>query len=281
MNPRLPIPIAVRDLDVAATSYTTLGFTLTPGRVHPNSIRNTFANMQDGTFIELITATEARDSLAEWYLEVLDHREGGAFLALATDSVAAVAGYLAGRNAGFSDTGAGSSAFRTVALVEPEPLRRVFFIQYANRSAYPDTMRIHTNTAVGLAAVWLVVRDIAATTQRLENLGWSAGSVLPLQPLNALGRVFSLAGGALILVSPTDLTGITASYLDQQGESLMGMTVMVEDVARARAVVAEGMGRRLPVGSIPGRGRSFFVPPGLAHGMWIEFLEPETRPTSP
>jgi hypothetical protein len=269
------VPIAVRDLDAAATSYTTLGFTLAPGQVHPNSIRNTFVKMQDGTFVELISATEARDSLSQWYLELLDRREGGAFLALATDSVAAVASYLTNRDAAFSDTGAGSKGFRTVAFVEPEPLRRVFFIQYTNRSVDPDTVVTHGNTAVGVAAAWLVVRDIAATTHRLENLGWSAGAVVSMQPLNALGRAFSMAGGSLILVTPTDVSGITASLLEQQGESIMGMTVMVEDVMRARQVVARGVGRRFPVGMVPGRGRSFFVPPGLARGMWIEFLEPE------
>ena len=269
------VPIAVRDLDLAAASYTALGFTATPGRLHSNTIRNVFLKLRDGTHLELITATEARDSLSQWYLEVLEHREGGTFLSLATDSMAAVVSHLAGRGVDFSDTGPGAKAFRIVALMEPEPLRRVFFIQYVDRPADPDTTLVHANTAVGLAAVWLVVRDIASTTRRLEALGWSAGSVVSMQPLNGLGREFPLARGAMILVSPTDLRGITASFLDQQGESIMGMTVLVEDVVRAREVVAMGVGRRFPVVMVPGTGRSFWVPPGLARGMWIEFLEPE------
>lgn len=160
------------------------------------------------------------------------------------------------------------------ALAEPEPLRRVFFIQYLDRPD-PDAAPVHANTAIGLDAVWLVVRDIAATIRGLEAVGWPAGDVVPMQPVNGLGRAFPLAQGALILVSPTDLHGITASYLEQQGESIMSVTVIVEDIIRARQVAAGGVGRRFPVSTVPGRGRSFLVPPGLTRGIWIEFLEPE------
>lgn len=269
------VAIAVRDLDAATTSYTALGFTATPGRLHQNSIRNVFLKLRDGTLLELITATEARDSLSKWYLEVLQHREGGAFLAFATDSMTAVVDHLTSRDVGFSDTGPGAKGFRTVALVEPEPLRRVFFIQYLDPPAGSDTMWVHGNTAVGLAAAWLVARDMAATTRRLEALGWTAGDVVAMQPLNGLGRAFPMAQGTLILVSPTDLQGITATFLEQQGESIMGVTIIVESIVRARQVVATGVGRRFPIGTVSGRGRSFLVPPGLARGMWIEFLEPE------
>ncbi len=269
------VPIAVRDLGAATTSYTALGFTATPGRLHQNSIRNVFLKLQDGTLLELITATEARDSVSKWYLEVLEHREGGAFLAFATDSMTAVVDHLTSRDAGFSDTGPSPSGFRTVALMEPEPLRRVFFIQYLDHPADSGTAVVHANTAVGLTAAWLVVRDIAATTRRLEALGWTAGDVVAMQPLNGLGRAFPMAQGTLVLVSPTDLKGITASYLEQQGESIMGVTIIVESIVRARQVVATGVGRRFPFTTVSGRGRSFLVPPGLARGMWIEFLEPE------
>lgn len=269
------VSIAVRDMDSATASYTALGFTPTPGGLYPNSIGTVLLNLRDGTLLELITATEARDSLSEWYLGVLERREGGAFLSFATDSMAAVVSRLAGSDVGLTDTGLGARAFRTVALMEPEPLRRVLFIQYVDRPAAPETVVAHANTAIGLAAVWLVVRDIAATTQRLETLGWSAGGVVSMQPINGLGRAFPMAQGSLILVSPTDLSGISASYLEQQGESIMGVTVEVEDVIRAREVVARSLGRRFPIGAAAGRGRSFLVPPGLAHGLWIELLERE------
>ncbi len=80
------------------------------------------------------------------------------------------------------------------------------------------------------------------------------------------------AQGTPITAARLDHVAITVRDLDA---ATMSVTVIVEDIVRARQVVASGVGRRFPIGTVSGRGRSFLVPPGLARGMWIEFLEPE------
>ena len=56
-------PLAVADLDEAAERYRKLGFTLKPGRTHENGIQNRHVKFPDGTEIELISTSKARDTL--------------------------------------------------------------------------------------------------------------------------------------------------------------------------------------------------------------------------
>ena len=74
------IPIAVADLEQAADDFMRLGFTLKPGRVHENGIRNRHLKFADGSEIELITATKARDALTREYLRHLEKGDGPAFV---------------------------------------------------------------------------------------------------------------------------------------------------------------------------------------------------------
>src|SRR5262245_55777376 len=79
------IPIAVKDLAAAGQRYRELGFTLKPGRLHDNSLDNLHAKNPNGSELELITATEPRDALAQKYLAYIAAGDGPAFLALRAD----------------------------------------------------------------------------------------------------------------------------------------------------------------------------------------------------
>ena len=266
------VPIAVRDLDQATDRFAQLGFALEPGRLHPNSIVNAFMKFPDGTLLELITASEPSDSLARWYLDFLKQREGAAFVSFRTETIDAVIRHLESRSIGFEDTGPDSKGFRTVALDVDEPFRRLFFIQYLQRSDQ-TTAPVHPNTAVGLRSVWLAVADMAAATAWLENAGWSADAVLSFRPLNGLGQAFPMGLGALVLVAPTNLAGHTAGFVDAWGESIMGVTIEVKDVTLARDAIQRGTGRRFLINTIPGTARSLLVSPAFTHGVWLELIQ--------
>lgn len=267
------VPIAVRDLDSATATYSALGFAIKPGRLHPNSLVNAFVKFPDGSLLELITASEDGDSLATWYRDFIELREGAAFIALETDDMKAVARSLESSGIGFVDTGPQSAGFRTVALDVREPFRRIFFIEYDAPIVEPDSIVSHANTVSGIGAVWLVVEDMRSATEWLVQAGWTAEDAVPFQPFKALGRAFPTGRGDLVLVAPTDLAGYTVSYLNSMGPSILGVTLVVDDIARARDVLQAGTGRRFVVRAVPGKGLSLLVPPRYAHGLWLEFLQ--------
>jgi len=93
-------------------------------------------------------------------------------------------------------------------------------------------------------------------------------------PLAATGSNFTVDPYATAGRPGGQLSSETTRVRDLDAAT-MGVTIIVESIVRARQVVASGVGRRFPIGTVSGRGRSFLVPPGLARGMWIEFLEPE------
>src|SRR5688572_23728877 len=68
------VSIAVRDLEGGKSTYRDqLGFSLKPGRLHPNSINNAHIKFADGSALELITASTPNDPLAAHYLAFLRH----------------------------------------------------------------------------------------------------------------------------------------------------------------------------------------------------------------
>jgi hypothetical protein len=61
------VPVAVADLNRAASDFERLGFALKVGRPHDDGIVNRHAKFTDGTEVELITAPAATDALTGHY----------------------------------------------------------------------------------------------------------------------------------------------------------------------------------------------------------------------
>ncbi len=267
------VPIAVRSLDSATATYGSLGFTIKPGRLHPNSILNAFMTFRNGTSLELITASEDGDSLAAWYRAFSRVREGAAFVSLRTVEMESVIAALDSGGVGLVDSDGETTAFRTVALDAPEPFRRIFFIEYRAPTIETDSFLTHANTSTGIDAVWFAVEDLRTATEWLEQAGWTAEEAVPFQPFRALGRAFPAGGGDLVLVAPTDLAGYTVGYLNRIGPSIMGVSVLVENLSRTRQVLKDGTGKTFVIRAVPGKGLSLLVSPRYAHGLWLEFFQ--------
>ncbi|MBC9909023.1 VOC family protein [Chitinophaga varians] len=135
------IPVAVRDLDSAAARFKALGFALKPGRSHTNGIRNMHVKFTDGTELELITATDARDELTTAYRQHLAKGEGPAFLALYTPDKAALIRLLKRSGLAF-DTADG---FPTMAAHGPLPY---LFFGSGNQSHCMDIVKDTTYSHV-------------------------------------------------------------------------------------------------------------------------------------
>jgi hypothetical protein len=231
------IPVAVHSLDAAARTYEALGFTLKPGRAHRNGLRNSFAKMPDGGYLELISPERgAVDDLSSTYVERLASGEGGAFLALRVDSLAAVAERLraSGRTVEVQRYG---SAFATLSFAEPA-ISWLFLIEYTTPVVDPPELLTHSNGATHIESVWLS-QGGAEATERLP--------------------------------SELCIRGLHSGAAEGGDRLVQGVTIGVRSVAATQLQLRRA-GLDLPIRN-DRRGESLLVPADRAHGIWIEFLQ--------
>jgi catechol 2,3-dioxygenase-like lactoylglutathione lyase family enzyme len=252
------IPIAVADLDIAAERYRQLGFTLKPGRPH-NGIRNQHVKFRDGTEIELITASEARDSLATEYRQHLVAGDGPAFVALYAPEISALARRLDAAGQPYHRAGT------LLSFPQADGLRYIFFGQ-RNRSPTDRAEHFsHPNGAEKLMAVWLASDDFTAERTLLSALGasWVEKEVRVPEPLRVTvaelpeGEVWLLPGSRQLV----------------PGRRIVGATVYTQDLAALNSILAR-TGRDVPPTVQTKRGKSVFLSPSITSGIWLEFREP-------
>jgi catechol 2,3-dioxygenase-like lactoylglutathione lyase family enzyme len=237
------VNIAVVNLDAAAARYRDLGFSLKPGTRHTNGIRNQHAKFPDGTQIELITAPEARDALTTTYRHHLEQGDAPAFLAL--------------------------FAPRSVSLAAALKNLELAYIFLGRRNHSPTDRPehfAHANTADSLIAVWLAGADLSSERKLLQ----SAGATLVEQEVHTPDRsqaiVARLPGGDVLL-----LEGTPQLFL---GRKIIGVTLRVRRLDTAQRALSQKLGRTFPAVRNQ-QGLSVFVPPQLAHGLWLEFRQPD------
>jgi hypothetical protein len=231
------VSIAVHSLDSARATYRALGFTLKPGRVHANGLRNAFPKFADGSYLELISPGRgAVDALTADYAAFLKRGEGGAFLSIRTDFLARLARRL--EAGGHRPRRSEYRAFSTLGF-DRRALDWLFFIEYnAPASDAPELLR-HANTALGIETVWLS-RAAEATLGTLD---------LPLGQVRAGSSIF-----------------------DRLATPVVGVTIRVRSLDAAAQAVRRGLGIQPPTRTDV-RGRAIVVPAARAHGVWIEFLQ--------
>lgn len=248
--------VAVHDLEKAAQRYRELGFSLKPGRPHDNGIRNQHVKFPDGIELELITAAAARDDLTAQYRRHLADGDGPAFFALYAPDLDAAARRL--------DSGAIRYVRSGPAITFPEahPLRGLFFWG-RNRSPTDRPEHFaHPNTAQTVIGLWLA-GDLAPERNLLALFG---GSARP-----AKVRVPDPVAAEAIDIDDAQVYLLPVSHQVTQGRKIVGVTVRVQSLASARAVLKIS----LPDGAVV-TDQSLFLPPSLTHGIWIELRE--TRP---
>lgn len=231
------VPIAVRSLEEAERTYQRLGFRLKPGRSHANGLRNSFAKLPRGDYLELISPESgATDEQTQRYVDQLVVGEGGSWLALKVDSLHRAAADLeaAGLPIRLERYG---SAFVTLDFSAPR-LRWIFLIEYLTPVEDLAELLAHPNTATGIETVWLAEHHHSSLQELSPPLCFSRIGVAPAS-----------SGAATI----------------------RGLTLRVRSVDAAREVLRTGR-LDLPIRE-DARGRSVLVPASEAHGTWIEFLE--------
>jgi catechol 2,3-dioxygenase-like lactoylglutathione lyase family enzyme len=185
---------AVRDLPAAADSYRARGFTIKPGRLHPDGLLNAHIKFRSAQEIEFMSlARDPTSDIAEEYARILSDGEGGAYLALAVPDLEAAA--RAARTAGLRPAQRSSGSADFVSFPSDSAAMAVFF---GARSSVidPDSLLTHTNGAAGLEEIW--IQGDEALARMLETLGAvRCGDVVRTA---RRGERFGLANGAVVLV---------------------------------------------------------------------------------
>ncbi len=254
------VPVAVSDLDAAARSYRRLGFTLKPGRVHEDGIRNLHAKFSDGTELELITAPSAVDDTTRAYVALLAAGEGPAYLGLYAPDLDALLATLAGQSPGYRRAG---------ALVMRPQSDRLGFLFFGPRNASPTDRPeyfVHANGADGLLGAWLALDDGDSALLRslLAGVGATVRRERACVPDCVQATVARLAGGYVVLlpVARQRLPGrpVVGVVLAERDTTALARTLAGAGIDATTVTRADGL-------------RSSYVAPRYTHGLWLEFRE--------
>jgi catechol 2,3-dioxygenase-like lactoylglutathione lyase family enzyme len=254
------IPVAVRDLEAASSTYRALGFALKPGRPHPNGIRNAHVKFPDGAGIELLTVPAAVDPLSAKYVGMIRAGDGPAFLSFHARDTTALHTALRAGGYPFSDAGG------LTDLQSPE-LGFLFWIQDNRAPTDRPEHFAHPNGATALGAVWIATDDGDALARLLVGLGGRQQRREVLAPDTVEATVVTLAEGEVFI--------LPARHRLLPGRPIIGASFRVRDLATVRRALAAG-------GVSPRTGlelaERLVVEPSKAHGLWLEFVG---RPSAP
>ena len=161
------ISIVVNNLEEAQKTYKDLGFTIKPGRKHSNSIENAHIKFQDGSALELITASEPKDDLAELYIKNKVLGEGPVFLAIHMEDANITKELLSELNPRLAE----ESFYQWLTFTEEENLSYLFFIKYSNPVIDKKEHLNHKNEVIGIKAIALSKPDYTNEEKLFSYLG--------------------------------------------------------------------------------------------------------------
>ena len=249
------IPVAVRDLEQASSTFRALGFALKPGRDHANGIRNAHVKFPDGAGIELLTAPKAVDPLSTQYGDLIRAGDGPAFVSFHARDTASL--HTALRSGGYQFQESGG-----ITELQASNLAFLFFVR-DNRSPTDRPEHFaHPNGATALGAVWIAPTQGDALTRLLVQLGGRPQRRQVLAPSPVDATVITLGEGDVFI--------LPESHQLLPGRPLVGASFRVQDLDTVRRMLADGRVTPWPGAPAPQR---VVVEPKASHGLWIEFRQ--------
>jgi hypothetical protein len=117
------------------------------------------------------------------------------------------------------------------------------------------------------------VHDAEAQLRTLRDAGFEGGESREAKFLSAHGREVKAGHGVLLLLESSNRAGLLTKFLSDHDEGIIGLSVEVADLGKARQLAESGTGRKLE--TYKGfYGTSFLLPPEVTHGMWMEMYQP-------
>lgn len=280
------VRILAKDMGVCQNIYrNTLGFDLAHADavVYEEGSSHNSARLGDGTYIELVGVSD-REKLQEsrpWIVDFLREHQGLHSVGVLASSAKAVSDHL--QTSGIDVTTYNLTASRPgekpIQIVTPKlanlPDGAIFFLEYppeslARRRSLPPA--VNTNSAQGILAVWIVVKDLSTSRKDAETLGFRFVRTLESQTLRATGQEFETNLGNIVLLQGSISDGPTARFIRDRSEGVMGLSLEVKDFVKTRALIETNAGRSFaPYTGF--YGKSFLIPAELSCGAWIEMVQ--------
>jgi catechol 2,3-dioxygenase-like lactoylglutathione lyase family enzyme len=289
------VGVGVRDLAQTQHDYEQLGFKVGKGGHFPGGVSNSIVSFQNNSYLELLTFTGGTP--VGWASEVADFlkkHEGAMFLGIDVSSAKAAADYLRAHDFDVEGPDPGS-IMKEGETTPPPPMwydvstadkpaankkkfsLPFFLVEYLTaerrEKRRAEGLMDHPNTAMGIHAAWFAVHDTEAQVGTLRDAGLEAGESREAKFLSAHGREVKAGQGMLLLLESSDKNGAVTKYLSDHDEGIVGLSVEVADLGKARQLAESGTGKKLE--TYKGfYGTSFLLPPEVTHGVWIEMFQP-------
>jgi len=290
------VGVAVRDLAQAQHDYEQLGFKVGKGGHFPGGVSNSIVSLQNNSYLELLTvsgSTHIAHSDAAELADFVKKHEGGMFLGIDVSSAKAAADYLKAHD--FDVVGPDPGSIMKEGETTPPPPMwydvgtadkpaankkgftiPIFLVEYLSaerrEKRRAEGLMDHPNTAMGIHAVWFAVHDTEAQLGMLRDAGLESGESREMKSLSAHGREVKAGRGVLLLLESSDKDGLLTKYLSDHDEGIIGVSVEVADLGKARQLAESGTGRKLA--TYKGfYGTSFLLSPEVTHGVWLEMFQ--------
>jgi catechol 2,3-dioxygenase-like lactoylglutathione lyase family enzyme len=292
------VGIGVRDLAQTQHDYEQLRFKVRKGGHFPGGLSNSTVVLQNNSYLEMLAVsgnTPITKGDASETGDFVKKHEGAMFLGINVSSAKAAADYLKAHNFDVDGPDPGS-IMKEGETTPPPPMwydvttpdkpaankkgfnMPFFLVEYLSTS-WTDKARAegwmdHPNTAVGIHAVWFAVHDAGAQLRTLRDAGFEVGESREAKFLNAHGGEVKAGHGVLVLLESSDQSGPLTKYLSDHDDGIIGLSIEVADLAKARQLAESGTGR-IPETYKGFYGTSFLLPPEVTHGVWMEMFQVE------
>jgi len=243
-------PIVVSNLEKAEADFHAMGFTIKPGRLHPDGIRNAHVKFADETELELITAPKAVDDLTMEYRKKLQSGEGPVYYGLSVTDLDQI---LAKANAANLPL---KSEDGLLTFPIGSPLHAVFFGRLEKAPTDRPEYFVHPNTATRLSGFW--VKDSTPLRDMFRAMNVPLSQEQICGPMQSPSMVARLPNGDVHLISQADNTDV------------FGAQVNVRDISTAEAALRSAGFRPQKFACDEA---SLWLPPSAAHGIWLEFTQ--------
>jgi len=294
------VGVGVRDLAQTQHDYEQLGFKVSKRGHFPGGLFNCTVSLQNNSYLELLSlsgGTPAAHSDASEVADFVKKHEGAMYLGINVSSAKAAAAYLKAHNFDVRGPDPGS-VMREGETIPPPPMwydvstadkpaanKKAFtiplFLDEYLSTNWKDKARAegrmdHPNTAMGIHAVWFAVHSAESQLRTLRDAGFEGGESREAKFLSAHGGEVKAGHGVLLLLESSKRAGLLTKFLSDHDEGIIGLSVEVADLGKARRLAESGTGRKLE--TYKGfYGASFLLPPEVAHGMWMEMYQPARR----
>lgn len=257
------VKILSEDLDVSTQTFMRLGFTLKPGRLANNGVRNKSIRFANGSALELITVGEGTDSTSRYYSQLLDQAPGPVSVSLFAPDLTALSARLDATHKTYQRPDVDHLAF--------SPGDPAQYIEFGVRTPSPTDLpkhKQHRNGALGLIGIWLADDDLAPARDlaKLVHL-----------PIVSVDRCLPDCGPVrTALTGSAEIGFLSGQRQFKPNRPIVGLTIRVAHIGETRQLLeANGLA---PSDIASHSGGSSVLVMLSPLNIWLEFREIANQP---